>query len=177
MRPALAQLAALCCALSAHAQDVPVTPVVPDGGAVIGDRLWSIDLLLGLPTGVRVQRAFDDHVTNRGWEAEGFLGLEIIIPTIGGGLRRKTGLGGILPDEFFVAPGVDAYLMLNPDQRLLSGDAAHLLLTGDIDIGWRHPLSRGGSGEFGVKLGAGVWLGTDNGGVLPVVAMFGGWHF
>src|SRR5437588_5554464 len=47
---------------------------------------WSADFLLGLPTGVRVQRLLGGDRT-AGWQAEGFVGLEVIFPMAGAGVR------------------------------------------------------------------------------------------
>jgi hypothetical protein len=60
--------------------------LLPDSG--LDAQPWSVNLLLGFPTGVRVQNALGDGV-GRDWLVEGFGGLELIFPMAGGGIRRR----------------------------------------------------------------------------------------
>src|SRR5437763_4886799 len=47
---------------------------------------WSGELLLGFPTGVRLQR---DLCRDGAWQAEGFVGFDLIFPMVGGGIRHR----------------------------------------------------------------------------------------
>src|SRR5262245_34149783 len=75
---------------------------------------WSIDLLLGLETGVRLRR-FLNHDKGYGWMAEVYLGLDyVFFPAAGAGVRY-----GFAPwmgrnNCISVSPGVDIHALLNP---------------------------------------------------------------
>ncbi len=74
---------------------------------------WSVDLLLGLPTGVRFQRSLGDDI-GRDWLIEGFVGLDFVIfPTVGCGLRRRLMALRGEHDALVLSPGVGAYLLYN----------------------------------------------------------------
>jgi hypothetical protein len=143
---------------------------------------WAVDYIVGLPAGVRVQRFLgEEGVFNL--ELEGFAGLELILPTVGAGLRARLVPLCSTHNAIIISPGVDAYLLYN----ILHGGSGELfgsssagvgLAAADIDIAWRHTFRRHGEGEFGVKLGVGAPFGHDtNGTAVPVVGLFGGWRF
>ncbi len=94
----------------------------------------------------------------------------------GGGIRKNLYLSRFAWDEFLLAPGLDAFLLLNPDSNLFGSTQALPLVTLDVDLVWRHQCCPCGWGEVGVKMGAGVGFGARVG-VLPIFAVFGGWHF
>jgi hypothetical protein len=139
---------------------------------------WSMDFLFGLPTGFRAKRSFEED-EGGAWQMEGFAGLEVIFPMVGGGVRRRFTPFSGKHDAVCVSPGVDAYLLVNPfaaSDFFHSGDAAALVLTGDVDVSWRHTFRWGWEGELGLKLGAGAGLGA-RWGVLPVAGVFAGSRF
>jgi hypothetical protein len=144
------------------------------------DDPWAVDGLLGVPTGIRLQRDLlsDD---GRALVAEGFFGLEVICPTAGLGARCRLPLCRGECDSLVVAPGADAYILLNPFPAggrdvLFGGPAALPLFTGDVDLLWRHRWGNYGEGECGLKLGAGAVRG-DSWVVIPVASLIGGWCF
>jgi len=179
MRSVLVLLAGLAVASPAVGQVVyvdPVAPGHPDGPRPIFDPAWSVDLLVGAPTGIRLQRTLDGTDPDHPWAAEGFVGVHAIFPAFGGGVRKTVSRAWSGWDQFVVAPGVDAFLLINPDRDVFGGAGALPFVTFDVDLVWRHEFYPGGCGEVGVKLGAGVGFG-ERIGVLPVVALFGGWRF
>jgi hypothetical protein len=129
---------------------------------------WSLDALVGLPTGLRAQRQLGESA----WVAEGVAGLYVILPMFGGGLRRCcTPLSGE-SNALCLSPGFDAYLISTGfDGKRYGG-----LLSVDVDILWRHTYGKRCLGDLGVKLGAGV-IGAERGAVLPVAGLFGGLRF
>ena len=142
---------------------------------------WSVDYVVGLPAGVRVQRILgEEGIFNL--QAEGFAGLELILPTIGGGLRARLVPLCSTNDAFIISPGVDVYFVYNilhgGGDLFGSSSVGVGLATADIDIAWRHSFRRHGEGEFGVKLGIGGIFGHDtNGAAVPVAGIYGGWRF
>lgn len=142
---------------------------------------WSVDYIVGLPAGVRVQRILgEEGVFNL--QAEGFVGLELILPTVGAGVRGRLVPVCSANNAIIISPGADAYLLYNifhgGGELFGSRSAGVGLAAVDIDIAWRHTFRRHGEGEFGVKLGVGAPFGHDtNGTAVPVVGLFGGWRF
>jgi hypothetical protein len=156
----------------------------PSRDAALSERPqpWQVDLLLGLPGGVRVQRAVGDSP----WLIEGFAGLELILPTVGLGIRRRfTVLEGTC-NALLINPGIDAYLVVLPESHgggLAPGGGsltlgAGLAVIADIDLVWRRAIGDGVESQFGLKLGAGpVASHRARGVVVPVVGLFLGWGF
>jgi hypothetical protein len=142
---------------------------------------WSVDYIVGLPAGVRVQRILgEEGVFN--FQVEGFVGLELILPTVGAGVRARLVPVCSTYNAIIISPGVDAYLLYNilhgGGELFGSSSAGVGLAAADVDIAWRHTFRRHGEGEFGVKLGIGAPFGHDaNGIAVPVVGLFGGWRF
>lgn len=139
---------------------------------------WSVQLILGLPTGIRVQREIDG--TDGRWIGEGFVGLEGILPMFGGGARRRlSGWGGDC-DALELNFGAGAYLLLNPyslsgNSFLAGGSSSALAVLGDVELVWRHAFS-GAASEFGLRLGAGPAFGRGWG-VVPIAGIFFGLRF
>jgi hypothetical protein len=132
--------------------------------------------LLGLPTGLRLQRALD---TDGGadWLAEGFIGVDAVFPALGGGVRWdfSSWRGG--HNALALRPGLDAYLLLNPfSNQDFGGPGAAGLFAADLDVLWQHAGDNGGGGQMGVKLGAGAGYGR-RWDVLPIVSFFAGFCF
>lgn len=130
-------------ALFASPPDPPPTP------------RWSLDLLLGLPTGLRVQRQLGESP----WFAEGIAGVYVVPPFVGGtmlggGFRRCfTPFAGEY-NALCISPGIDAYLasfqvLLDP------GKHAGGVIAADVDVLWRHTYGKGCQGDLGVNLGRG----------------------
>jgi hypothetical protein len=135
----------------------------------------TVDFIFGLPTGFRFQRAMSQE---RQWHLEGFVGFELIFPIAGGGVRRRYEPFCGQHDALVVAPGVDAYLLINPFHNetnfiIGGGPPLGLAMTADVDVMWRHSFGSICESQLGVKLGAGVGYGASWG-VLPVSGVFGG---
>ncbi len=136
--------------------------------------LWSVDLVLGLPTALRAQRMLTEHIA-----VEGLAGFEIIFPFVGAGLRSCHAPLSGAHDALCVNPGVDAYLLADwlPGGSGLSRHSGLLAMaSADVDVLWRHNFENGCQCQIGVKLGAAV-AGANRGVVLPVIGVFGGWRF
>ena len=141
---------------------------------------WSVDLLLGLPTGVRVKRFFNDDAA-AGWMGEGFAGFELILPMFGGGVRYAYAPWIGRYNVISISPGVDAYLLPNVYKNANGffgggGPSAYGLIAVDVDVSWRHVYTDAISGEFGFKIGMAAGLNT-NSPWLPVFSWFIGLHF
>jgi hypothetical protein len=127
---------------------------------------WAVDVLFGLPLGIRAQRVLGTDSDGL-FRLEAFVGTYIIIPTVGAGLRMN--LPCIRGDhlQFIVAPGIDVY------QTIVD----HPFLAGDVDLVWRRDLANGFQGEWGVKLGYTVEVGGSRHFQAPLIAFFGGFEF
>jgi hypothetical protein len=156
--------------------DPPVPAVLPELCSP-----WSVNFVVGLPSGVRVQRLLGEE-GRFNFQAEAFAGLELIFPMLGGGLR-----GRLVPlcgknDALVLSPGVDAYILYNifsGGGDLLGGGPSFIGLAAvDLDVSWRHTFRNHGEGEFGIKLGAGLPFGhRTSGTAVPVAGVFWGWRF
>jgi hypothetical protein len=138
---------------------------------------WSVDLLLGLPTGVRAQCVLDAD-GDRVWLAEGVVGFELIMPLVGGGVRRRFTAPCGEYDALILSPGMGVYLLINPlaDNDFFGGPPVAGLVAADVDFVWRHAYPGGWDGRLGLKLGAGAGYGSSWG-IGPVVSVFAGWQF
>jgi hypothetical protein len=137
---------------------------------------WHVDLVLGFPAGLRVQHS----LFGTPLAVEGFLGLELIVPTAGLGLRwQGTVLQGS-SNALMISPGIDAYVGTLESGSW--GSSAHWRTffgcAGDVDLVWRHVLGDGVEGNVGIKLGL-VAGGTSHrsGFTLPVLGVCMGWGF
>jgi hypothetical protein len=140
---------------------------------------WSVNLLLGLPTGVRVQRSLGDNL-GRDWLVEGFAGVELIFPMAGGGIRRRfTPFCGD-HDRLMVSPGVDVYVLYNSLHDgvgwFSGGPVTTGLITADLEIFWHHAFNDRCGTQLGVNLGAGTGF-RGQGVVLPVASVVFGFRF
>ena len=143
--------------------------------------LWSADLLVGVPTGVRLQRVLSED-NDRAWLAEGFLGLELIFPMVGGGVRRRLVSWSGECDCLCFSPGLDAYYIHNSTRHggglFGGGPEAFGMVTVDTDMHWRHAWTERLEGDLGLKVGLGVVFGgEDRWGVLPILSVYLGCHF
>ncbi len=138
------------------------------------DARWSVDFLAGLPTGVRLQRDLFTAGPST-LQAEGFLGLEVIFPTAGAGLRYRFAPFRGADDSLAIAPGIDVYGVLNPFDGHDSARGAGFVAA-DVDVVWRHTHGDRWNGEVGIKAGAGDVFSRHDA-VIPVVSAFAGVRF
>ena len=148
-------------------------------GSGLDAQAWSVDLLLGFPTGVRVQRSLGDDV-GRDWFVEGFGGVEIIFPMTGGGIRRRfTPFCGDR-DSLTISPDVDVYLLYNSLRTSVGWFGGGPVTTGvfaaDVEVLWHHAFNDRCGAQFGVNLGAATGF-RGQGVVLPVVSFLFGLRF
>jgi hypothetical protein len=157
-------------------------PAPSSSPALSGGPLpWHVDLLLGLPGGLRVQRTLGGSP----WMIEGFAGLELILPTAGLGLRRQCVLLEGDCNALTINPGVDAYVALLPTGHgtgLAPGGGyftwgAGGAVVGDVDVVWRHAIGDGAESQLGLKLGMGGVAGHRIRALVPVAGVFIGWGF
>jgi len=127
---------------------------------------WDVDVLFGLPLGLRAQRVLGTDSDGL-FRIEAFVGTYTILPTVGGGLRLNFPCIHGEHWQFVVAPGVDVYQTI-VDRPFLAGD---------VDLLWRRDLANGVQGEWGVKLGYAHELGGMHHYQAPLVAVFGGFDF
>lgn len=149
------------------------TPLVVDAPATeFEPAVWQIDVLVGAPLGVRVQRRLGD---SRVW-AEGGAGLYLVFPTAFAGVRYDGRVYEGRRHAVLIRPGADAALVyawsLFGSKDTLAG-----MVVGDVDLVWRRLAVDGGALELGLKLGVGVPVTRGVRGVLPIAALIGGFSF
>jgi hypothetical protein len=141
--------------------------------------LWAVDLLLGVPTGVRI--SVGPAAPNTFVPAlEGFAGFYVILPMAGAGLRWSLSPVAGERDALLVRPGIDAYALDNPFDSggwFGGGPRGIGVIAGDVEFIWQHHFDRRWSGELGLKLGAGTVFSSRVSGVAPIGAIFLGFHF
>lgn len=135
---------------------------------------WHCDWLVGLPTGLRSQLRLNDDPAEA-WLIEGFLGVEIILPTAGAGVRRRFVCRDDGRWSHSISPGVGCYAVY----AVLGGAVA---VVGDVDFIWSKRTDNGGSFDCGLKLGAGPGhggfvLSENRTIILPVASVILGWHY
>jgi hypothetical protein len=125
------------------------------------DRLgnaWGIDLVLGLPAGIRVFHELGPPAYLVP-ELEAFAGLYLIVPMVGGGLRWQLAPLSGESNALILRPGVDGYLVENPfyhSAGWFSGGPHYTgLVAADVDLVWQHHFDRYWCGELGFKVGGG----------------------
>jgi hypothetical protein len=160
---------------------VPLAPIetIPPAPNRWGGPLGA-DFLLGLPTGVRVQK-FLSSDEDRSLVLEGFAGLFVFIPALGTGARWHSLSWCGESDALTLSPGLDAYLLFNPFYHgvgFLSGGRANAgLVAADVDCAWRHRYGEHFSGEFGLKLGAAIGFAARTTGALPLGSLYIGLRY
>ncbi len=126
------------------------------------DQRCSVDLIVGFPTGVRLQHELRGIGEN--WLLEAFAGVELIFPMAGGGIRRRCTVACGERDTFSISPGVDAYIVYNTlhngDGWFSGGPVTAGLVTADADLLWQHSINDRLSSHLGLKLGAGPPSGS-----------------
>lgn len=152
----------------------PADCILPPCPASCGPN-WTVDFIFGLPTGFRFQRAVNEE---RLWHFEGFVGLEMIFPMAGIGVRRRYAPLCGQHNALIVAPGIDGYALYNPFYNsngfLLSGGVPVAgIAAADVDILWRHTFTERCESQLGFKIGAGAGYGASWG-VIPIAGVFTG---
>jgi len=160
-----------------------LTPTAPTGRVAedvapphaLGQQsLFDSELLLGLPTGIRIQGALTRWENASFW-LEGFAGFYVIVPLVGAGGRFSYTAWSGPHSALVFRPGIDIYCAINPLPGL-GGDAAVGLLGTDLECAWFHDFGQGHCLELGLDLGAGFNNSTKSG-VLPLASMFLGFCF
>jgi hypothetical protein len=148
----------------------------PALGAPPHDPLWSVDLLAGLPTGVRVQHSLGDDL-GRDWLIEGFAGLDyVIFPMAGAGIRRRLTPFRGDHDALVISPGLGFYLLYDGIGWFGGGPSTVEMLALDVEVSWQHDFNERSGGQLGLRLGGGgVW--GERGGFLPIVSLVFGLRF
>jgi hypothetical protein len=177
------------------AQIIPPTllPVVPTTGspgelpppdpesALLPAAPWRVDLLVGLPTALRLQRTLGT-ANESPFVGELVVGFEWLFPTFGAGIRYHFTPDQERRDCLRISPGIDAYVL---DWPGYDGGSSYMA-SADIDFLWEHYWGKYFGTEMGIKLGiAGAFgnraaraFGTHGNSVLlPVVSVFGGFSF
>ena len=133
---------------------------------------WQVDLLLGAPLAVRVQRQIGD---SKVW-GEAAVGLYAIFPMTYAGFRMDAKLFESRRHEVLIRPGVDVALVYA--FNLFGRSRTVGLVLADADFVWHRKTSDGGATEIGLKLGVAVPLTSSNtANVLPIVALLYGFTF
>jgi len=192
MRPAIRLLASLVTLLTGigacAAQTAPPSPFAFESGDVDGaitrstdppEGRWHADLLLGLPTGLRVQATLGDD-GRQAWVGEVFAGLELIFPAIGAGARYRFTPIKEGCDTFRISPGVDVYGVFWPssgDTYLGWSAGSAILFTADVDFAWEHSWGERLGSELGLKVGLGVAVHENDTVPVPVLSLYGGLKF
>jgi hypothetical protein len=129
-------------------------------------RLGSLDVLFGLPTGLRVQGALFRE-DNWSFLIEGFAGVYVIFPMAGGGARFSYTFRRVAQDAFVLRPGLDAYQVVN-----VFGRGSILFIGADVECVWVHDC-----GACSLELGLDFGAMADRVGALPQVGVLGGIRF
>ena len=144
-------------------------------------------LLIGFPTGVRLQAALDRQ-PNRTWVAEVFAGAAVANPVYGAGGRvfftPARGRGG---DVLHIGPGLNFYYCVGDHSGgegfFLASSRNGYFLIPDVEIAWLHDFADHFGWEIGldVGLGVGVWqaYGMESGRTtpIPMLSAFTGLRF
>ena len=146
----------------AHAT-APRVAVAPPLAAGDDDSI-RVDLVLGLPTALRVQARWRD---TRIW-VEGGAAVYVILPSVFVGLRYEGLLHRSATDALLVRPGLDVYHVPIYGRDWLFGDYRHgvTVVAADFDMAWHHRWTQAVTGNVGIKLGCGI--GATRGSLFPV---------
>ncbi len=139
------------------AVEAPMAPAWDDTGV-------RVDLILGLPTALRVQCRLAD---TRTW-VEGGAAVYVILPSVFLGLRVDGLLHRSATDGLFVRPGIDVYYVPVYGSGWFTGDyrSGVAVIAADFDMTWQHRWSERLCGTVGLKLGCGI--GATNSALFPV---------
>ena len=140
------------------------------------EKPWGLDVVFGLPTGVRLFRELTP-AGDQGLEIEAFAGIYVIDPMLGGGLRwHFTPYHGEC-NSIILRPGVDGYVLFNPLFGLLGGNKMIGVAAVDVDLVWQHEINRRCTTEFGFKVGAGDAFSSTGSHLLPIASILFGLRF
>jgi hypothetical protein len=149
-------------------------------------HLIDAKLLLGFPTGVRLQAALDRETT-RAWVAEAFAGYALFNQVYGAGgrllLAPASSRGG---DVLLIGPGMNFYYYVGDHsggEHWFTSDRNGYFVIPDVEVTWLHDFANHCGWELGldVGLGVGVWQasGLESGRVspVPILSAFTGFRF
>ncbi len=162
------------------AAPLPAPPPVDPLFAAGPNQRIELDVLIGLPTAVRLQGVIFGP-PNCEFMLEGVAGLEYILPLMGAGARLRFAPCRGECNALVIKPGIDGYYLVNIFQDILGGNAGAFLLGADVEIVWFHNFGSCG-GELGVDLGVlGGKSHHDDGHIsihcLPIVSFIIGFRF
>ena len=138
---------------------------------VLDPARWQVDLLLGAPVSLRVQRQIGD---SKVWGEAG-AGLYIVWPMVYAGLRVDAKMFESRRHEVLFRPGVDVAWVYS--YRIFESDRTVGFLLADADFVWRRKSTDGGATEIGLKLGVAAPVTRGAKGVFPIVALLYGFSF
>ena len=140
-----------------------------------GDDAIRIDLVLGLPTALRVQARLGD---TKVW-AEGGAAVYVVVPSVFVGLRYDGLLHRGPADALLARPGLDVYYVPVYGSDWLFGNYRHGIgvVAADFDMAWHHRWSDAVSGNVGIKLGCGVGVTESRVVPVPIVGVTLGLQF
>ncbi len=148
----------------------------PDG---LSAEHFHADLIVGLPAGLRCQAVLGDDGRNA-WVAEAFVGLTSFIPTVGAGVRHRFTLLHEGGGACRVSPGIDVYGAFwsgGGDGYFGGPGGAATALTADVDVSVEQTWGDRWGIELGLKAGAGAAFLKNDTVYLPVIGLYGGFHF
>jgi hypothetical protein len=161
-----------------HVESAGPAPIAVEEGA--GEAVFSMDLMLGMMSGVRAQLALC-RSNCQAWVAEAFYGA--LLTKLGA--SEGAGLGARALFRRCSRDGRNS-LMLGPGFGLLyqfeRGDRV-LMAAPTLDLSWLHALGDRGGWELGLNVGVGVGLaGHHNeesalGKVTPLISVYSGFRF
>ena len=170
--PALAVL--LMLAATSRAEEPAKAAYPPDAlldrpAETLPEKRWRSDVVLGLPTALRVQYRLADYPA---W-LEGGIGIYTVVPSVFVGLRRDTALVEGRKHAFYFRPGIDFYYSpIYGSGGFLFNDFKGLYcLAADAEFLWSCRLGERFCGTLGTKLGlGGCYIGGNGFLPLPIVA-------
>ncbi|MGK5085160.1 hypothetical protein WDW37_17875 [Bdellovibrionota bacterium FG-1] len=139
-----------------------------------GENNWvGLDLMIGLPTGLRAQFfPYKNKLLNVA--LEGVYGADGLSATYGGGVRVQFRVVSGAKNALIISPGVDIYISPT-DPGFFGHYGTWYYVATDADIEWLHQFGDHWAFELGTKLGGQLQIQADgNVRPLPVVSLFTG---
>lgn len=151
-------------------------PLFEPAIAYESEPLWRADLLIGAPTGIRLQRQLDHR---RLW-AEFGAGFYLAWPTVFAGVRTEGPMFHGHSDLLSVRPGLTAFYLQGWEER--HGRHWHeiesvMMVALDFDLSWRHRWTSHFHSTLALKLGAGVAFYERDAFVLPLAGLSIGFNY